>query len=38
MSAEIEITIDDISEEAVYELLYHEPLWPDVIGDDNLEG
>jgi hypothetical protein len=31
--AEIEITIDDIPEEFVYQILYGEPLWPDVIGD-----
>jgi hypothetical protein len=33
MAAEIEITIDDIPEELVYEWLYGELLWPDVIGD-----
>lgn len=31
---EIKITIDDIKEEDVYRLLYHEDLWPDVISDD----
>jgi hypothetical protein len=35
MSAEIEITIDDIPEEFIYEWLYGEPLWPDVIGGDD---
>lgn len=32
---EIQITIDDIKEEDVYRLLYHEDLWPEVITDDN---
>jgi len=31
---EITITTDDIKEEDIYQLLYHEPLWPDVISDD----
>lgn len=30
---EIQITIDDIKEEDVYRLIYHEDLWPDVISD-----
>lgn len=32
---EIKITIEDIREEDVYQLLYREPLWPDVISDDD---
>ena len=29
--ADLEITIDDMPEEAVYALIYGEELWPDIV-------
>jgi hypothetical protein len=34
---EINITISDISEEAVHALVYGEELWPDIVIEDVLD-